>query len=72
MHFEFVRKYIIFARHNIEPNLGEEARESIASAYADLRNKADDRTLPVIKLAFRLMINSHCRGLRSLPDVLNR
>jgi len=28
--------------------MGEEARESIANAYADLRTKADDRTLPVL------------------------
>jgi len=47
LHSEFVRKYITFAKHNVDPELGEEARESIANAYADLRNKADDRTLPV-------------------------
>lgn len=43
----FVRKYISFARHNVDPKLGEESRESIANAYADLRSKCDDRTLPV-------------------------
>mmetsp|Transcript_30573 Transcript_30573/g.91671 ORF Transcript_30573/g.91671 Transcript_30573/m.91671 type:complete len:718 (-) Transcript_30573:746-2899(-) len=47
LHSEFVRKYITFAKHNIDPEMGEEARESIANAYADLRTKADDRTLPV-------------------------
>jgi DNA replicative helicase MCM subunit Mcm2 (Cdc46/Mcm family) len=43
----FVRKYISFARHNVDPKLSEESRESIANAYADLRSKSDDRTLPV-------------------------
>jgi len=47
LHFDFVRKYVNYARHQLEPKLGDDARESIASAYADLRTKADDRTLPV-------------------------
>jgi len=47
LHLDFVRKYIGFARHRVEPKLSEEARESIANAYADLRAKADDRSLPV-------------------------
>jgi len=47
LHSEFVRKYVTFARQSVAPELGEEARESIANAYADLRSKADDRTLPV-------------------------
>jgi DNA replication licensing factor MCM3 len=47
LHLDFVRKYIGFARHRVDPKLSEEARESIANAYADLRAKADDRSLPV-------------------------
>ena len=47
LHSDFVRKYVNFARHQVEPSLSDEARESIANAYADLRAKADDRTLPV-------------------------
>jgi DNA replication licensing factor MCM3 len=47
LHSDFVRKYVNFARHHVEPSLSDEARESIANAYADLRAKADDRTLPV-------------------------
>lgn len=37
----------MYARHSVDPKLCEEARESIANAYADLRAKADERTLPV-------------------------
>merc|ERR1711934_116412 len=47
LNLAFVRKYISFARHNVDPKLSEESRESIANAYADLRSKSDDRTLPV-------------------------
>mmetsp|Transcript_24201 Transcript_24201/g.81586 ORF Transcript_24201/g.81586 Transcript_24201/m.81586 type:complete len:862 (+) Transcript_24201:205-2790(+) len=47
LHADFVRKYVHYARHQVEPELSDDARESIAHAYADLRAKADDRTLPV-------------------------
>lgn len=47
LHPEFVRKYVYFARHQIEATLSENACQNMASAYADLRAKADDRTLPV-------------------------
>ena len=47
LNLAFVRKYISFARHNVDPKLSEESRESIANAYADLRSKSDDRTLTV-------------------------
>lgn len=43
----FVRRFIYFARHLTNPVLNESACQSIASAYADLRAKADERTLPV-------------------------
>ena len=43
----FVRRFIYFARHLTTPVLNESACQSIASAYADLRAKADERTLPV-------------------------
>merc|ERR1712072_234270 len=47
LHLDFLRKYVNFARHHVEPTLSDDARDSIANAYADLRAKADDRTLPV-------------------------
>lgn len=47
LHPDFVRKYVYFARHQVVATLSEEACQSIANAYADLRTKADERTLPV-------------------------
>ena len=47
LHPDFVQKYVHFARHHVEATLSDDARQRIASAYADLRMKADERTLPV-------------------------
>mmetsp|Transcript_3984 Transcript_3984/g.12045 ORF Transcript_3984/g.12045 Transcript_3984/m.12045 type:complete len:406 (-) Transcript_3984:847-2064(-) len=47
LHPEFIRRYVYFARHQMEATLSENACQNIASAYADLRAKADERTLPV-------------------------
>ena len=47
LHPDFVRKYVHYARHHVQPALTDDARESVAAAYADLRAKQDDRSLPV-------------------------
>ena len=42
-----LKRYIAYARNNIKPVLHLDARNALASGYADLRAKADERTLPV-------------------------
>jgi DNA replicative helicase MCM subunit Mcm2 (Cdc46/Mcm family) len=44
---DFLRKYIYYAKRKVKPELTEEAREFIANAYAEMRSKQDDKTLPV-------------------------
>ncbi|GMH47551.1 hypothetical protein TrRE_jg7426, partial [Triparma retinervis] len=43
---DFLRKYIYYAKRKVKPELTEEAREYIANAYAEMRSKQDDKTLP--------------------------
>uniref|UniRef100_A0A7S3JYH6 DNA replication licensing factor MCM3 n=1 Tax=Aureoumbra lagunensis TaxID=44058 RepID=A0A7S3JYH6_9STRA len=38
---------ILFAKYQIQPKLTDEARSCIANLYAELRSRADDRTLPI-------------------------
>jgi len=44
---EFLRKYLHFAKTRFKPTLTEEAREYIASRYAEMRSRQNERTLPV-------------------------
>ncbi|KAJ4888657.1 DNA replication licensing factor MCM3 [Raphanus sativus] len=48
---KFLKKYIHYAKHRIQPELTDEASERIAEAYADLRNAGSDTktggTLPI-------------------------
>lgn len=49
---DFLKKYIHYAKHRIQPDLTDEASEQIATAYAELRNassnpKAGTGTLPI-------------------------
>ncbi|KAK9153284.1 hypothetical protein Sjap_000764 [Stephania japonica] len=49
---KFLKKYIHYAKHRIQPDLTDEASEQIATAYAELRNassnaKAGGGTLPI-------------------------
>jgi len=44
---DFLRKYTHFAKTRIKPVLTDEARESIASHYAEMRSRQDEQTLPV-------------------------
>ncbi|CAN8267326.1 unnamed protein product [Cochlearia groenlandica] len=48
---KFLKKYIHYSKHRIQPELTDEASERIAEAYADLRNAGSDTktggTLPI-------------------------
>ncbi|MFQ6639232.1 hypothetical protein Gotur_015707 [Gossypium turneri] len=48
---KFLKKYIHYAKHRIQPELTDEASEQIATAYADLRNASSNAktggTLPI-------------------------
>jgi DNA replication licensing factor MCM3 len=44
---DFLRKYLHFAKTRMRPELSEGAREFIASRYAEMRCRQDERTLPV-------------------------
>jgi len=44
---EFLRKYLHFAKTRFKPTLTEEAREYIASRYAEMRGRQNERTLPI-------------------------
>ncbi|XP_015876872.1 DNA replication licensing factor MCM3 [Ziziphus jujuba] len=48
---EFLKKYIHYAKHRIQPDLTDEASEQIAMAYAELRNAGSNAktggTLPI-------------------------
>ncbi|KAK8692511.1 hypothetical protein V6N13_075970 [Hibiscus sabdariffa] len=48
---KFLKKYIHYAKHRIQPELTDEASEQIATAYADLRNAGSNAktggTLPI-------------------------
>lgn len=68
LHPNFLRKYVHFAHQFVEANLNDDARQSIANAYADLRIRADESTLPAGRSAsffdtFAMMLT------RSLHDV---
>ncbi|RDX77410.1 DNA replication licensing factor MCM3, partial [Mucuna pruriens] len=48
---KFLKKYIHYAKHRIQPDLTDEASENIATAYAELRNASSNAktggTLPI-------------------------
>mmetsp|Transcript_32323 Transcript_32323/g.105023 ORF Transcript_32323/g.105023 Transcript_32323/m.105023 type:complete len:358 (+) Transcript_32323:1599-2672(+) len=56
LHPNFLRKYVHFARQFVEANLNDDARQSIANAYADLRIRADESTLPVTARCLEALI----------------
>ena len=53
---DFLRKYIYYAKRKVKPELTEEAREFIANAYAEMRSKQDDKTLPVTARSLETII----------------
>mmetsp|Transcript_22961 Transcript_22961/g.54283 ORF Transcript_22961/g.54283 Transcript_22961/m.54283 type:complete len:794 (-) Transcript_22961:91-2472(-) len=44
---DFLRKYLHFAKTRMKPELSEGARDFIATRYAEMRCRQDERTLPV-------------------------
>ena len=53
---DFLRKYLHYAKTRIKPVLTEEARECIASRYAEMRSRQDERTLPVTARSLETVI----------------
>lgn len=56
LHHDFLRKYLHYAKTKIKPVLTEEARECIASRYAEMRSRQDERTLPVTARSLETVI----------------
>lgn len=58
---KFLKKYIHYAKHRIQPELTDEASDNIATAYAELRNassnaKTGGGTLPITARTLETMI----------------
>ncbi|KAK6917209.1 MCM OB domain [Dillenia turbinata] len=58
---KFLKKYIHYAKHRIQPKLSDEAMNHIATAYAELRNASSDPksgggTLPITARTLETMI----------------
>merc|ERR1711865_630499 len=53
---DFLRKYLHFAKTRMKPVLTEEARECIAGRYAEMRNRQDERTLPITARSLETII----------------
>lgn len=53
---EFLRKYLHFAKTRIKPVLTDDARECIASRYAEMRTRQDERTLPITARSLETVI----------------
>jgi DNA replication licensing factor MCM3 len=74
---DFLRKYLHFAKARMSPILMDEARETIASRYAEMRGRQDDRTLPVTARSLETIIrlaSAHAKArlsptVDSEPDV---
>jgi DNA replication licensing factor MCM3 len=74
---EFLRKYLHFAKTRFKPVLTEEAREAIATRYAELRSRQDDRTLPITARSLETVIrlaSAHAKArlsnvVEAEPDV---
>ena len=43
--FQFLKKFLHYSKHRIHPELTEDAREHISSAYASLRSKQVSTTV---------------------------
>ncbi|CAM9324278.1 unnamed protein product [Ectocarpus sp. 6 AP-2014] len=54
---KFLKKFLHYSKHRIHPELTEDAREHIASAYASLRSKqGNNRSLPVTARSLETLI----------------
>ncbi|CAM9305987.1 unnamed protein product [Laminaria digitata] len=54
---KFLKKFLHYSKHRVHPELTQEARENIASAYASLRSKqGNNRSLPVTARSLETLI----------------
>ena len=53
---DFLRKFLHFAKTRMKPKLTDLAREYIASRYAEMRSRQDERTLPVTARSLETVI----------------
>lgn len=53
---EFLRKYLFFAKTRFQPVLTVESREYIATRYAEMRARQDERTLPITARSLETII----------------
>eukprot|EP00752_Nemacystus_decipiens_P011885 g10538.t1 len=54
---KFLKKFLHYSKHRIHPELTEDAREQISSAYASLRSKqGNNRSLPVTARSLETLI----------------
>lgn len=53
---DFLRKFLHFAKTRMKPQLTDSAREYIASRYAEMRSRQDERTLPVTARSLETVI----------------
>jgi DNA replication licensing factor MCM3 len=53
---EFLRKYIHYAKTRIRPVLTHAARDYIATKYAEMRARQDDRTIPITARSLETVI----------------
>jgi DNA replication licensing factor MCM3 len=53
---QFLKKFILYAKHRVHPKLTPNASEYLASAYAELRSKEQVKTLPVTPRTLETLI----------------
>jgi len=56
LQLNFLRKYLHFAKTRMQPVLTEAARDFIASRYAEMRARQDERTIPVTARSLETVI----------------
>lgn len=67
VHFQFLKKFLHYSKHRIHPELTEDAREHISSAYASLRSKQVSSVPAALYFAMyvgraRLVLTTSVRG----------
>lgn len=56
LQLDFLRKYLFYAKERKQPVLTEPARDYIASKYAEMRARQDDRTIPITARSLETVI----------------
>mmetsp|Transcript_35774 Transcript_35774/g.50687 ORF Transcript_35774/g.50687 Transcript_35774/m.50687 type:complete len:728 (-) Transcript_35774:229-2412(-) len=75
---DFLRKYLHFSKTRMAPTLTDAAREEIASRYAEMRSRQDERTLPITARSLETVIRlatAHAKArlsktVEAVPDVV--